>query len=644
MNTATTTVPATHDTIDRVVSHWRAGKLPEDFVSGLMQDLKPNAKPVTKEEMCRRLLQIVALRHGTLEDDNFTYRATSSPTLCRLFVTSLPVAAPLVRSVTLRITNLYKLEETLPNVLQLLQTSPLLSRLTLIGNFNLTTSAPVAESTFVHKLLKGIGHANPRRLRVLQLRGMTADPGNVQCLKQQLVSLRVLVIQECSIEFMNAIFEGLQGHSTLRSVTFRSDLVPETLTSFLSSLPALRSFSGDGSMESIMERGNRHRSERSLALLQHLPPLRHLQSLTLGQVVTRGDDGTHVATVLHGMPNLQILDLGESFHTMGVGTAAFATMLTNLQQLQDLTIDSTLEDFHENYLARPSVSSLTSLTCHFRPSDRLLDRLLPIPNHDDQDDREDDDNDTTGAPSLTLRSLEIALWMNDARFCALLQRLERRDTNLISLTVNQAEAGSAMGQFLQRTLQVNRCLMYLSLRCSVSVLTALCTVFTDNTTNLASLHLEGIRDDTTDLIKAIRDMQEGTLRRLSLHYKVLQPLARQSLGDGLADLPITGLVVHLDGTDGMKGLHADEWAPSLEQNLSLTSIHIFHNAQTQPAWNILTRLVTTRNRIRGMVASSGGNPPTAGLWPYVLESLVPDRSSMYCVVKDLFWPLQRMVP
>lgn len=595
---------------DIVVSHWRPGKLPADLVGGLMQDwtgldTKP---PESEEDMRHRILQVVGLRFGLLQDDNFTYRGLSTPTLCRLFIKSLPVAAPILRSLQLRLAKLVPHKESLPNLRRLFESSPLLSSLELTGSHDLDNPASVTESIFVHDLLHCLGFANPPRLQRLQLRGMTAG-GDAFATLMQLTSLRMLSVVQCSIEFMDSLFHGLMGHPTLARVSLQSDLTCESLRPFLASLPSLRSFSGDCTIDARMKTALFNNSQ----MLASLPPLHNLQSLRLGSSVTRLVDGTTLALLLQGMPNLRSLDLQE-YSPPTESAADFGTTLTSLQSLRYLTMGR----LDAAYLAQ--CANLTDLSCIFRPSDEVLEVLLAT------------DNDR---PHPRITSLEIERWMSDARFCALLQRLEHRETTLDSLIVPQGEAGPSLGQFLQQTLSVNQSLHYLSLPCSESVLMALCSVFQESTTSVASLHLQNIRIDTTPLLVVLKN--GCSLCRLSLHYKSLVVEARTSLRECVAFLKLKSLFVHFDGSEGTTGLHPDEFAPTLEQNKTLMAISIHHNAKTQPAWDILTRLVSTRNRIRQMLATDSSVP--AEMWPWILESLVPDRSSIFVVVKDLFWPL-----
>ena len=629
--------------------------LPVDLMEGMMQDLNDNNRKDTVAEMKRRIAQFVSLRHGVCQDDNFTFRSKSTPALCQVVAQALSAAAPLVRHLTLRLPK-YSAADVV-GIQDLLRQSPLLSRVELIGNHNHNnTSCTTTTRQLVMMVLQGLGSNPYGRFSRLELTGMpnvptitnegdendADDKVNDQEAWEGIRSrLQILVLDDCGTEFVKWTCQGLHGAPNLARLTIRisreAPFCHETWRGFLASLPSLRSLTMDGTLQCRMNpaaHGAGEMSEHGRLLREGIPPLPKLRSLDIGHEVTKTDsEGTFVAIVLQGMPHLESLELPE-YET---DNNDFSAVLGGLTKLKDLHMGRI-----NNPLLRTQCPSLEYLTC--RPTDAVLDAFLL----------------TDG-----LVSLDTTQWLSDTRTSALFQRLvvddddnnHNNNKNLRALTIRQGNLGPLVSHSLERVLQTHEHLVSLSLPASDSVVSVLARGMEATTCRLTHLHLEKIRMDISSLLRALVSSNDKKLSSLSLHFKQLLPETRTCLTETAAYASLNSLFVHFDGTDGTAGLSPDEFAQNLLESKSLVRLDIIHNAKTQPAWNIMTRFVSRRNRIRQWVQKMDeeDNDPisrdvngevqshsSAALWPFVLEWLVPDRSTTFGVVKDIFWPLYRV--
>ena len=693
-----------------------------------MQDMEEYRSSVATASsltaMQRRMAQFVALRHGRLQDDNFTLRSQGTPDTCRLVAQALPVAAaPVVRRLTLRLHKYYPIMDNdnvdlaQQHLQQLVQTSPLLSQVELLGKRSetqlqydqqqgarLPATAVISTRTLTTctRILQGLA-ANPaRRLVTLELTDMathgefassntssspppppqqqqtddsvaTEFQQALQALGQQ--SLQRLVLDGCTADFIKGVCHGLAGATCLRCLTLRLHPVvpfePTVIHSFLASLPALESLTVDATLGARVDfmTQRRYATNTLSAVWNAIPSqIPTLTSLRLGSEITKTDnDGTRLARLLENLPNLESLHLPEA--------TIQPTCLQGLTHLQDLEMGKITH----------GLDLLLLQTC---PALRYL-KVFQMKESDWQilwSLHNDSDTTTTSSP---LVSLDVMQWMSDGRMSTIFTELRTSTTGqrLRSLTIQQGDAGPltelAMEYFLRQPPAVYS-LTELSLPASERVVSVLARLFTlshydnddDDDNNTASsgsraticnslklLHLEKIRTDISSLLQALASSQNAcSLTSLSLHFKAFKPETRTKLGQVAHCLPLSSLFLHWDGTDGTVGLGPAEFAHCLLRNLSLVRLTVIHNGKTQPSWNLLTRLVSRRNRIRAWAATAHtdttlvdgdhnninrqvpepNNDDPAALWPHVLEWLVPDQTTTFVVVRDIFWPLQRV--
>ena len=664
-----------------VVSWNSRQNLPFDLVDGFMQDLDAfdaaAVVPTCRQEMVRRQINFVMLRHGFFQEDNFTYRSKATPILVHLMAQAMPSVAPYVRRVSVRfrtgsvMNNNSAIAGTLGQSLQrLVQNSPLLSSVELIGHdtYGDQGTSAINHVSLCAQVFQGLAANRGGRFSCLCLSGMqhiesdeinTNDATKEALVKSlaQLTTLHSVVLDDCNADFAALIFQGLKHHATLTSLTLRINLCEafcfRAISDFLSSLPSLASLTLEGTILSrIIGPTNRQiQAVHSIQLVQSIPELPNLKSFYIGEDITKAVDAIACLSrcLQYNLPNLNSLSLPK---VLASHSSSLTRALSEMTMLQDLCIDQVSSE------ALPvSVHFLTS-----RFSTNLsLDSLV---------------------------SFSGTNWMSDARVSELLQRLHQqsfsddenegnnapRASSLRSLSIHQGEIGPMAVWHLEQILQTQSNLRHLSVNTTSYVVEALCNIFAQNTVpqgvpnvRLISLRLVNIRTDLSSLLRVLAapDIAKTPLKSLSLHFKKLLPETYATLCGELSPLiePLKSLWIHFDGAQGSHpelGPHGS-LAEAFVGNKSLTSLTILHNAQTQVAWNVLTQFVSQRNRIQQWAQSieelqqqnvnaesvdSLTNVETrsltqSSLWPYVLEGLVPDRTTIFVIIRDIFWPIEK---
>lgn len=619
---------------------WQQDNLPFDFVDGMMQDLEEFPLPAAdKTRQEHRLVHFVSLRHGILQDDNFTFRSKAHPKLCGAVAQAMPVVAPMVRSLTLRCPKYA--DNDWDHIVQLLRNRPpLLGHVELMGGFpRLSIFTQVIQALsfcrrltsleFTNMLLNGASQEESQQ-RILQL-----------ALWQGLPNLQSLVLDGCSESFVRLLLGGTTSTTSLKRLTIHMDAaslsphLPQSMRQCLTCSAALEHLTMDGTIASRIQRGRSQHTNLQYFFLAFPVEMPNLTSLTLGEDVTFTDrDGTRLSRILPGLSHLQSLYL-PNFTPRG---EAFGRALVALADLQELLIGQV-----------DAVAFLTQCPClqylKCRPVDADLDALL-LPR----------DGAAVGSPLL---SLYVTQWTSDERTSTIFARIMGGDhTELRSLTINQGDPGPMTAQALEHALQApTTSLLRLSLPASANVVHVLARLLGTQERNdgeasnvkpccLTYLHLEKTRIDISCLLETLVNNKNHSLSSLSLHFKQLAPGTRTALFEMMtAERQLTSLYVHFDGRVGTEGLSPAEFAPALLQNQTLIRLRIVHNAKSQPGWNILTRLTSRRNLIRQWAQGedheegTGMNHNDAALWPHVLEWLVPDPTTIFVVVRDNFLSL-----